>query len=685
MKKTISSIRFAWLILLLTSFALIAAAEQIAPPEYQVVDKFGVNVASGQISLTIPTVSIGGDNMGLSHSTSVYTNSLIGKLPGGGPIGLNDKFGGNARYTEVSPQGATFVYYGLNCGSSSECYESVQTGFWLMRVHDHESSADFKIVQNNKAVGYAEYITNNYSYESLRDPRHSLEIPVSDPEYLVWTKPNGTKVWYKRGAGANAADGGYLSKIRYPNGYELEFYQEHTRTIRNVTSNTGYQIKYNYRKFDSNVSMMATTAPDIPEQNMGNWTAMNPSSFVAVNNAYDYCDKDEDKICVSAGTTCPTMYWGQTCSVLTKKWPTAKLEWPLGMPRIMYLGDDTKFKIIDSSQRATEFTVVRQMVARGQHGGPTSYYSYVPRIKSIVDAGSEAVTKTFNYNVPSDRGSFPEEGYLSTITGILGDELYNPGYQVTENPGSFGRHSSKIIVSMRNDLFGAMKSVTNQDGSIEFDENYANRVSVYRPNNGPTEHYFYDSRGNVNKVVYNQGESNSTFIEAEYPSDVECALVAFAFTCNQARWVSDAKGQKTYYVYHQQSGQIESITLPANQSGLKATTHYEYKQYSVDSYYNRDGVQVAGTPIWLLDKQRTCANSTFNTQTKTCALNDIIETKYVYETNNLKLIGVEVTAKNALGALETQRTCYTYDIYGNKIGETLPNANLSSCVALGGA
>ena len=47
--------------------------------------------------------------------------------------------------------------------------------------------------------------------------------------------------------------------------------------------------------------------------------------------------------------------------------------------------------------------------------------------------------------------------------------------------------------------------------------------------------------------------------------------------------------------------------------------------------------------------------------------------------NNLLLRGIAVTGVNSAGVIETQRTCYGYDDYGNKISETSPLANLSVC------
>src|SRR5690349_5093104 len=50
-----------------------AVAADLERPPVQFIDKFGVNMANGQVSHSLSTVSIGG-SMGLSHSVSVYAN-----------------------------------------------------------------------------------------------------------------------------------------------------------------------------------------------------------------------------------------------------------------------------------------------------------------------------------------------------------------------------------------------------------------------------------------------------------------------------------------------------------------------------------------------------------------------------------------------------------------------------------
>jgi YD repeat-containing protein len=70
-----------------------------------------------------------------------------------------------------------------------------------------------------------------------------------------------------------------------------------------------------------------------------------------------------------------------------------------------------------------------------------------------------------------------------------------------------------------------------------------------------------------------------------------------------------------------------------------------------------------------------------NTTNGVCTgVNDEVVTRYEYNSDNLFLTGVTVTAVDGNNTVITKRTCYQYDQYGNKIGETEPKANLTQCV-----
>jgi hypothetical protein len=162
---------------------------------------------------------------------------------------------------------------------------------------------------------------------------------------------------------------------------------------------------------------------------------------------------------------------------------------------------------------------------------------------------------------------------------------------------------------------------------------------------------------------------------AEYP--LECNNRK---TCNQPIWTSDYKQNKTYYQYHTESGQPERITYPANEQGVAPVTRFHYSQFKAKYYKNNASNKEEGSPIWLKDSEKTCIKTA--TGTDGCAGGDKDEVVKTFEYNhdNLFLTGMTVKAfDSVINDFITKRTCYQYDIYGNKTAETQPKANLKSC------
>lgn len=97
-------------------------------------------------------------------------------------------------------------------------------------------------------------------------------------------------------------------------------------------------------------------------------------------------------------------------------------------------------------------------------------------------------------------------------------------------------------------------------------------------------------------------------------------------------------------------------------------------------YKNSSGTVVqAATPIWVLTMEKTCRVGATLADGSGCVIaNDEVIKTYEYGptsgANNLFLRGVAVTADGT-----TLRTCFGYDMYGNRISETSPKAGLPSC------
>jgi hypothetical protein len=137
----------------------------------------------------------------------------------------------------------------------------------------------------------------------------------------------------------------------------------------------------------------------------------------------------------------------------------------------------------------------------------------------------------------------------------------------------------------------------------------------------------------------------------------------------------DALGNQFEYTYAQAHGGILTETGPAV-NGIRPQTRYAYAQRSA-WIRNAAGSFVAALPVWVLAQKSYC--KTGAATSAGCSIpGDEVITSYDYGPNsgpnNLLLRGtVEDVGGLAL------RTCYQYDIYGNKISETAPRAGLGVC------
>ncbi|MEN9854878.1 MAG: hypothetical protein RLZZ157_4 [Pseudomonadota bacterium] len=86
----------------------------------------------------------------------------------------------------------------------------------------------------------------------------------------------------------------------------------------------------------------------------------------------------------------------------------------------------------------------------------------------------------------------------------------------------------------------------------------------------------------------------------------------------------------------------------------------------------------AGPPISLLTQTSSCRTKWTCSET-----NDEVIVTYDYGPNNglnnLNLRGMSITAANEFGQMITNRTCYQFNYFGEKISETKPASNLGSC------
>jgi hypothetical protein len=145
---------------------------------------------------------------------------------------------------------------------------------------------------------------------------------------------------------------------------------------------------------------------------------------------------------------------------------------------------------------------------------------------------------------------------------------------------------------------------------------------------------------------------------------------------------TDANGNVTTYTYDAVHGGVLTETAPAV-GGISPQKRYEYAQRYAWLKNAGGTYSQAATPVWVMVRERSCKTTAASGAGCAGGATDEVVTDYDYGPNsgpnNLWVRGIAVTATNSAGALETQRSCYGYDVNGRKISETQPQANLATC------
>jgi YD repeat-containing protein len=196
--------------------------------------------------------------------------------------------------------------------------------------------------------------------------------------------------------------------------------------------------------------------------------------------------------------------------------------------------------------------------------------------------------------------------------------------------------------------------------------------------------FIYDSRGNITeqRQIARPGTGLADIVTtAAYPASCSAPRI-----CNKPTSVTDARGNTTDYTYDAAHGGVLTETGPAV-GGVRPQTRHSYAQRYAWIAASGGGYVQAATPVWVRTASsmcRTSAASTTGAYAPCSVAGDEVLTQYDYGTgdsshgNNLQLRGQAVTATDG-GATTTLRTCYGYDAQGNRISQTSPNANLTSC------
>ncbi len=687
----------------------------IAGPKINMVDDNGVNVATGQINIRIPTVSIGGA-MGLDHHISFFTNGIDTN----GYYGYSDKFAGWARYLPHGKQPTGVIL----------------TPKMALRVIGPHGSENFRVMLDDVEQSLRLDLSSGYRYSAAGDKRNTLTFTSDHPEILVWTMPDGTKLEYKRPANGYSSAAGYLQQIKYPNGKIL------TINPAGVWTNTGFQFKpvgiANVDLDETKAALSNALHSDtLVTRDTITWHLRNPTYIFGINNAVQYCSPNESELCGLMGEN-------------PHNWPKVNIDWPGGSPRALFLGE-SNVKITNAEGGVTDLLFDAQDVTNLDPSdetigeiGSEAFLNYEPgdmfspRLVKMKSVGSDTWDSTYTYKndyrfdsvtdsthiggnayggiQPNTTGQITsgfglglafmywelnsENGILKSSNTVRGGSIAytfgeKAGFVDTRNT-SWGKTQFRVRLS--GDYPGDMMEA-NIDGVGRFEYGSSEYNSFRRfvlTSNGPGPHkkYSYDDMGNLSRISVFGGGADVTVAEACYPGSRATSSFAIynysacpsntqscnEFTCNKPVWTKDGLGNQTDYTYHEQSGQTATVTGPADKGGVRPQTRSKYSElYAYYYWENATTISSAEFPLWLLTEQSSCISSN-GTNTGCAAANDEIVITYDYgpqngTANNLLLRGKRVTHP----ADGSRLTCYEYDIYGNLIGETSPKAGKASC------
>lgn len=597
----------------------LALSPQLVPPPYNVSNRHDVNVATGHVQMTHNDVTIGGE-MGLSHSISMHNSSWAGNdtIPAG-PL---DKFSGKLICVNRN------AYTGDN-------------RYWLV-ASDGSGSQFF-----DPGVGSAAVPDNQGYFPSIGDKRYSLRYEASD-NGMVMTKPDGTKIIYGSSIiypVLNSCVAYDMTEIRRPNGFTIKIKMHTNGQPGSVTTNTGFQLRYYFIPQSTAVDMHA-------------WWDIVPQYVVAFNNAVEYCPHSSSR---ALDRDCSTM-----------NWPKVQYIWPNHMPTGM-LQSGGVFSVINPDGTRTDYTqgkfvhgtsvATRLTKVQRANASVPLEFQYLPYVERADKFG-------IAFYWPSELGvlqrSWVGEDSISYAINSTMLGLYSGGggYQgiasIHTNAGVDASGGKILSISAWN-----YSANFNADGSIK---TYGDKLT------GVGSSYSYDGRGNIEGIT-----SRGVTQTAEYES--ECNPFNYKY-CNSPKWLKDAKNQTTYYTYHPQSGQVETVTYPPNKEGISAVTRYGYELKYANYYMDSSGVKKkSSSGVWLKSSEKYCIKTATNIASDNCAggASDEVVIQYEYNSDNLLLSGVSVKSVDQMGMCSMERTYYQYDKYANKIGETKPKASSGSC------
>jgi YD repeat-containing protein len=399
--------------------------------------------------------------------------------------------------------------------------------------------------------------------------------------------------------------------------------------IQSVTSNAGYQLKLYYKSDTYNPS------------DTGDWGTV--SKVVAINNAYEVCNTTADLCSLS-------LPWKEVSYSTVSATTTATYS--------------------DASARQIVQTTSPVTIRKRGTGVDDAVYNF------------GTVTK------PCSFGYCPIGGYGTGVNSRVVTSAVIHG------------HTWSYSYSFNSTTRLWTTTVTQPDSQLIIYKTYiapgggpqSPRINSYTDPLGRATAYTYDGysnmltsvlpEGNYGEIIRNSVSNiTDTRMHAKPGSLLTVRTEPRSYggagaCCNKPTSITDPRGNAITYTYAAHGG-VLTETGPAV-AGVAPVKRSAYAQRYAWIKNSAGGYVQAPTPIWVKTEDRTCRTTA--TVGSACAggSTDEVVTSYDYGPNsgpnNLQLRGIAITADGT-----TRRTCFGYDIFGNKISETKPLAGLTTC------
>ncbi|GFE89473.1 RHS repeat domain-containing protein [Steroidobacter agaridevorans] len=425
-----------------------------------------------------------------------------------------------------------------------------------------------------------------------------------------------------------------------PNGERLDFhYVPNTATIRSITNNHGYQLRFNFAE-----PVNGVLAP--------------VSSVVLFNMAVDACNPD-----------------AASCPAFSRTWPRLSFQFASGTVSITETDNSTTVYTRVFGNGGDRVTHVDGPGAKDidityQDCGPLT-----PPSSSSCLAGGNRIGGFRVQNVVIDGRTWTYQW----DTSLTNPGLIQHGVRVTSAAGSVGYTTD--VAPVAGTAFGEIYGPAARIAAIRDELGRLTRLEhvghlnpqlskiTYPEGNG--EQYTYDQRANITQIrrFAKQGSGLADQITTITRGEGDTPLCSQAAYCNKAIRIRDARGYVTRNEWNPTTGVLLStergLQGPDNNltcyfgSNLCPFTSYGYTALNA-YFYNAAGQMAAATPALL---KRT---SSVECETaSSCAASAQIVTTMGYGPSNVgnnRLLRTVTIAKGGVSAT----TGYDYDEVGNR-------------------